>query len=79
MDFEIKAVARHVPMSAQKVRLVIDQVRGMNADAALDQLSFMPAICGQSGLQSGPLGDCQCGGELGYCARRSLYRRNLRG
>jgi large subunit ribosomal protein L22 len=42
MDFEVRAVARHVPMSAQKVRLVIDQVRGMGADAALDQLSFMP-------------------------------------
>jgi large subunit ribosomal protein L22 len=42
MDFEIKAVARYVPMSAQKVRLVVDQVRGMSADAALDQLSFMP-------------------------------------
>jgi large subunit ribosomal protein L22 len=29
-------------MSAQKVRLVIDQVRGMDADGALDLLSFMP-------------------------------------
>ncbi len=42
MDFEVRAQARYVPMSAQKVRLVIDQVRGMNADDALDQLSFMP-------------------------------------
>ena len=42
MDFEVRAVARHVPMSAQKVRLVIDQVRGMNADQALDRLTFMP-------------------------------------
>jgi len=42
MEYEVRAVARYVPMSAQKVRLVIDQVRGMNADAALDQLSFMP-------------------------------------
>ena len=41
MDFDVRAQARYVPMSAQKVRLVIDQVRGMNADAALDQLSFM--------------------------------------
>jgi large subunit ribosomal protein L22 len=41
MDFEVRAQARYVPMSAQKVRLVIDQVRGMNADDALDQLSFM--------------------------------------
>jgi large subunit ribosomal protein L22 len=42
MEFEVRAVVRYVPMSAQKVRLVIDQVRGMHADEALDQLSFMP-------------------------------------
>jgi large subunit ribosomal protein L22 len=42
MDFEVRAKARYVPMSAQKVRLVIDQVRGMSADDALDLLSFMP-------------------------------------
>jgi large subunit ribosomal protein L22 len=42
MDFEVRAQARYVPMSAQKVRLVVDQVRGMNADDALDMLSFMP-------------------------------------
>jgi large subunit ribosomal protein L22 len=41
MDFEVRAEVRHVPMSAQKVRLVIDQVRGLNADSALDRLSFM--------------------------------------
>ena len=41
MEFEVSAKARYVPMSAQKVRLVIDQVRGMNASEALDQLSFM--------------------------------------
>ena len=41
MDFEVRAKARYVPMSAQKVRLVIDQVRGMNADEALGLLSFM--------------------------------------
>ena len=42
MDYEVRAVARYVPMSAQKVRLVIDQVRGMNANEALDRLDFMP-------------------------------------
>lgn len=41
MDFEVRAKARYVPMSAQKVRLVIDQVRGMNADEALGLLNFM--------------------------------------
>jgi large subunit ribosomal protein L22 len=47
MDFEVRAKARYVPMSAQKVRLVIDQVRGMNADDALDRLGFMPQAAAQ--------------------------------
>ena len=42
MDFEVRAKARYVPMSAQKVRLVIDQVRGKSVDEALSMLSFMP-------------------------------------
>lgn len=42
MDFEVKAKVRYVPMSAQKVRLVIDQVRGKQVDEALNMLNFMP-------------------------------------
>jgi large subunit ribosomal protein L22 len=42
MEYEVKAEARFVPMSAQKVRLVVDQIRGMNANSALDLLSFLP-------------------------------------
>ncbi len=40
--FEVKAVARHIPISAQKVRLVVDLVRGKGAEEALDILRFMP-------------------------------------
>ena len=40
--FEVKAVARHVAISAQKVRLVLDVVRGEDASKALDMLRFMP-------------------------------------
>ncbi|MDX1616994.1 MAG: 50S ribosomal protein L22, partial [Candidatus Promineifilaceae bacterium] len=40
--FEVKAVARHIPISVQKVRLVIDVIRGKDADEALDLLRFMP-------------------------------------
>jgi large subunit ribosomal protein L22 len=40
--FEVKAVARHVPISPQKVRKVIDVVRGQDAEKALDILRFMP-------------------------------------
>jgi large subunit ribosomal protein L22 len=39
---EVMARAKHVAMSARKVRRVIDQVRGMNADEALDKLHFLP-------------------------------------
>ena len=40
--FEVKAVARHIPISPQKVRLVVDVVRGKSAQAALEMLRFMP-------------------------------------
>lgn len=40
--FEVKAVARHIQISPQKVRLVVDVVRGKDADEALDILRFMP-------------------------------------
>ncbi len=39
--FEVKAVAKHVQISPQKVRLVVDTVRGMEAEQALDTLRFM--------------------------------------
>jgi large subunit ribosomal protein L22 len=42
MEFDVRAVARHVRMSPQKVRLVIDQVRGKDAQEALALLKFMP-------------------------------------
>ncbi|MDT8306989.1 MAG: 50S ribosomal protein L22 [Anaerolineae bacterium] len=40
--FEVKAVARHIQMTPQKVRLVVDAVRGKGAREALDILRFMP-------------------------------------
>lgn len=42
MEFEVRAVARHVRISPQKVRLVVNQVRGKDADEALTLLKFMP-------------------------------------
>lgn len=42
MEFDVRAMARHVRMSPQKVRLVIDQVRGKDATEALTLLKFMP-------------------------------------
>jgi len=39
---EVRATVRGLPISAQKVRLVIDEVRGKDATLALDILRFMP-------------------------------------
>lgn len=38
----VNAYARHLPIAPQKLRLVCDQVRGMDADQALVVLKFMP-------------------------------------
>ncbi len=40
--FEVKAKARFIQTSPQKIRLVVDAVRGMSAQKALDTLRFMP-------------------------------------
>ncbi len=42
MENDIRAKARHIPVSAQKTRLVIDLVRGKNVVEALEVLSFTP-------------------------------------
>lgn len=39
---EVRASTKHLPISAQKLRLVCDQVRGMAAEQALVALNFMP-------------------------------------
>jgi len=41
-EFDIKANVRYVPMSPQKVRLVLDLVRGLPATEAMDVLKFTP-------------------------------------
>lgn len=42
MDQDIRAVARHIPVSAQKARLVVDLVRGKGVVEALDLLAYTP-------------------------------------
>jgi len=42
MEYEVRAVAKYIPISPQKVRLVLDAVRGRGADEALAMLKFMP-------------------------------------
>jgi large subunit ribosomal protein L22 len=42
MDQDIRAKANHIPISAQKARLVVDLVRGKDVMEALEVLSFTP-------------------------------------
>ena len=42
MDQDIRAYARHIPISAQKARLVVDLVRGKDVVEALELLSYTP-------------------------------------
>ena len=42
MDQDIRAFARHIPVSAQKARLVVDLVRGKGVVEALELLSYTP-------------------------------------
>jgi large subunit ribosomal protein L22 len=42
MGTEIRARLKHVPIPARKVRRVIDQVRGLDANEALEMLRFLP-------------------------------------
>jgi large subunit ribosomal protein L22 len=42
MGTEVLAQAKHVPMSPRKVRRVVDQVRGLGADEALELLQVLP-------------------------------------
>jgi large subunit ribosomal protein L22 len=42
MPHDIRATLRFLSISAQKVRLVIDAIRGQDANTALETLRFMP-------------------------------------
>lgn len=42
MATDIRAHARYIPISAQKIRLVIDLVRGKDVEEALQLLRFVP-------------------------------------
>jgi large subunit ribosomal protein L22 len=48
---EIRAHLRFLPISAQKVRLVVDLVRGKDANYALEMLRFVPNRAAQPVLK----------------------------
>ena len=41
-DLEVRALAKHIRMSAHKARRVVDQIRGRSYEQALMILEFMP-------------------------------------
>ena len=48
MNFEVKAVGKYIQMSPQKVRLIVNQVRGKAVDEALNLLKFTPKAAAKS-------------------------------
>ena len=51
MAQEVQAKARHIPVSPQKARLVIDMVRGKDVVDALEMLTFVPNKASQPVIQ----------------------------
>jgi large subunit ribosomal protein L22 len=47
MNTQVKARVKHVPIPARKVRRVINQVRGLHVEKALDMLHFLPHSAAQ--------------------------------
>jgi large subunit ribosomal protein L22 len=47
MAHDIRAQIRYLSISAQKVRLVVDMVRGKDANQAMDILRFVPQAAAQ--------------------------------
>jgi len=69
---DVRAKARFVPISAQKVRLVINQVRGLPAVEALDILRFTPNYAAKPVFKL--LGSAIANGEENFgMSREELY------
>lgn len=47
MATDVRAQANRIPISAQKVRLVVDLIRGKSAQEAADILNFVPSKAAQ--------------------------------
>ena len=60
MPHDIRAQLSFLSMSAQKVRLVVDMVRGKDAVQALEILRFAPQSAAAAGAKIAGFCCCQC-------------------
>jgi large subunit ribosomal protein L22 len=72
MEIDIRAHGRFLPLSAQKVRLVADMVRGRKVVDALNLLKFTPNLAAES--VSKVVSSAMANGEENYgVSREDLY------
>ena len=64
MAHDIRAQLRFLTVSAQKVRLVVDLVRGKNAVQAMEILRFAPQSAAQPVGKAAGISSCQCRGKF---------------
>ncbi len=79
---DIQAHLRFLPLSAQKVRLVIDMVRGKNANEALELLRFVnkSAASPVRKLVASAVANAECAAIhtlLSSCVSAGLSKENL--
>jgi len=77
MAFEVRAVARFIPLSPRKVRLVVDQVRGLGVDEALALLKFMPMAAAEPVSKAVASAAANAEENLGL-TRSDLFVREIR-
>jgi len=75
---EAHALARHVRMSPQKARLVMDLIRGQKAQAALQNAALHAEARGQAHRKSFAQRHRQCRTQGGGCWRAAGCRRTVR-
>jgi large subunit ribosomal protein L22 len=72
MAVEVRAVTKYIRMSAHKVRLVLDLVRGMGVEQALNVLRFTPKAA--AGAVAKTVSSAASNAEENYgLAREDLY------
>lgn len=77
MAFESKSVARFVPLSPRKVRLVVDQVRGLGVEEALALLKFLPMAAAEPVSKAVASAAANAEDNLGL-ARSEMFVKEIR-